>query len=316
MESKTRLSRRDILAASAGGVLLTSLGAAAPSPARKRSLRVAHLTDIHVQPTNGAPEGMEKCLVHAQSQRTKPDLILTGGDLIMDALAVPKDHVQKQWDIFNRVLKANVKTPIRHAIGNHDVWGWGDRAKFASEPKFGKKWACEELGLAKPYYSFDQGGWHFVVLDSNHATEGDGYKARLDDEQFEWLKGDLAATPAKRPVLVLSHIPIIGVCSMFDGENEKAGEWRIPASYVHVDSRRIKDLFLKHKNVKLCVSGHEHQYDQVVYNDVTYFCNGAVCGGWWGGNHFECTYGYGLIDLFDDGTFENRYVPYGWKTVK
>lgn len=41
-----------------------------------------------------------------------------------------------------------------------------------------------------------------------------------------------------------------------------------------------------------------------------------MCGGWWGGNHFECTYGYGMIDLYDDGTFENRYVPYGWKTAR
>lgn len=56
---------------------------------------------------------------------------------------------------------------------------------------------------------------------------------------------------------------------MFDGENEKSGDLVMPASYVHVDSRRIKDLFLKHKNVKLCISGDEHQYDQVVYNDVT-----------------------------------------------
>jgi 3',5'-cyclic AMP phosphodiesterase CpdA len=314
MAANARFSRRDLLVASAGGVLLPSLAMASPAPARKRKLRVAHLTDIHVQPERGAPEGMEKCLEHAQGQRTKPDLIVTGGDQIFDSLGASKERTQAQWDVFSRVLKANLDVPVVHSVGNHDVWGWNDRAKYGSEAKFGKTWACEALGLSKPYYSFDRGGWHFVILDSVHAVEGNGYQGRLDDAQFEWLKDDLAKTPAKTPVIVFSHIPILGVCAMFDGENEKSGRWVIPASYVHVDSRRIKDLFLKHRNVKLCVSGHEHQLDQIVYNDVTYVCNGAVCAGWWGGEYFECTYGYALIDLFDDGTFENRYVPYGWKT--
>lgn len=308
------ISRRDLIAVSAGGVLLPTLAAATPRKARKRVLRVAHLTDIHVQPERGAPLAMEKCLEHVQSQKPKPDLILTGGDMIMDSLGASEARTREQWDVFTRVLKANLSLPIEHSIGNHDVWGWGARDKFSSESKFGKVWAMEAMGLAKPYRSFDRGGWHFVVLDSVHSTEGNGYQGRLDDEQFEWLKDDLAKTDPKKPVLVLSHIPIIGVCAMYDGENEKTGKWVIPASYVHVDSRRIKDLFLKHRNVKLCISGHEHQLDRIVYNDVTYICNGAVCAGWWGGDYFECTYGYALIDLYDDGTFENRYVPFGWKT--
>lgn len=310
------LSRRELLAASAGGILLPSLlGAQKPNPKRKRSLRIAHLTDIHVQPEKGAPKGMEAAINHAQGQKDKPNLILTGGDLIMDAMGVDAARTKVQWDIFTSIFRANAELPIEHTIGNHDVWGWGARDTYASESKFGKVWACDVLGLEKPYRSFDRAGWHFVILDSTHAKEGNGYTARLDDDQFEWLKDDLAKVPAKRPVLVVSHIPIIAVCSMFDGENEKTGNWVIPGSWVHIDARRIKDLFRKHPNVKMCISGHEHLLDQVVYNGVNYFCNGAVSGGWWAGDYYECTYGYALVDLFDDGSFENRYVPYGWKTV-
>lgn len=311
----TQLSRRELLAASAGGILLPTIaGAKVPKSGAKRSIRIAHLTDIHVQPERGAPQGLEMAIHHAQSQKIKPNMILTGGDLIMDALGADAARTKKQWEIFHSVIKQNVEIPIQHTIGNHDVWGWNNREKYKSESKFGKVWACEELRLAKPYRSFDQAGWHFVILDSTHALEGNGYTARLDDEQFEWLKDDLAKVPAKTPIIVVSHIPIIAVCSMFDGDNEKTGNWVIPGAWVHIDARRIKDLFAKHPNVKLCVSGHEHLLDQVVYNNVTYFCNGAVCGGWWGGDYQECTYGYALIDLFADGTFENRYVPYGWKT--
>lgn len=283
-------------------------------PDRKRALRIAHLTDIHVQPERGAPEGMEAAIEHALGQKDKPDLLFTGGDLVMESFNADQARTQTQWDVFTRVLKANVDVPIEHTVGNHDVWGWGHPDLYQKEPKYGKAWACEVLELEKPYRSFDRAGWHFVVLDSTHTDGGRGYKARLDDEQFEWLKGDLAAVPKETPILVVSHIPIIAVCSLFDGDNEKSGDWVIPGAWVHIDARRIKDLFKLYPNVKLCISGHEHLLDQVVYNGVTYCCNGAVCAGWWGGDYYECTYGYTLVDLFDDGSFENRYVTYGWVT--
>lgn len=309
-----KITRRELLAASSAGILLPSLVSAEPSPARKRVLRIAHLTDIHVQPEKGAPKGMEACLKHVQSQKDKPDMIFTGGDLIMDSLGADKERTKAQWDVFQSVLKNNLELPIEHAIGNHDIWGWSSGDKFASDPLFGKAWACDLLKLEKPYRSFDRAGWHFIFLDST-SREGNGYKARLDEEQFEWLKDDLAKVKKTTPVMVLTHIPIIVVCSIFDGENEKSGDWVIPGSWMHIDARRIKDLFVKHGNVKLCVSGHEHLLDQIGFQGINYFCNGAVCAGWWGGDYHDCTYGYALIDLFDDGSFENRYVPYEWKAL-
>lgn len=306
------ISRREIIAASGAALVLPSSAIAAPL--RKRKLRIAHLTDFHVQPEQGAPKGMEMALEHAQSHRDKPQLMITGGDLIMDAWGIDKDRVAKQWDIYNNLIKENVEIPIAQTIGNHDVWGYGNPSKFSSESLYGKKWFCEAVGQEKPYRSFDKNGWHIVLLDSVFHKDN-GYIAKLDEEQFAWLENDLANTPAKTPVLVVTHIPILGVCSLFDGDNEKSGSWVMPGSYIHIDARRLVDLFLKHPNVKLCLSGHEHQLDEVVYNGVTYICNGAVCAGWWGGDYFQCTYGYALVDLYDDGTFENKYVPYGWKTV-
>lgn len=315
MSEERIISRRNLLVGSVGAMaVLPAMGGAAP--AKKRVMRIAHMTDMHVQPERQAALGFEKCIEHAQGQKEKPTMLFMGGDLIMDSLGQDRDRVQKEWDIYTNVVKANADVPVHACLGNHDVWGWGSRAKFSSEAKFGKRWAMDLLKMEKPYHSFDKNGWHFVILDSTHATKdnGNGYIARLDDEQFEWLKDDLAKTPAKTPIFVMSHIPVLGVCSMFDGENEKSGNWVIPGSYIHIDARRIVDLFKKHPNVKVCVSGHEHQLDSVVYNDVTYICNGAVSAGWWGGDYFQCSYGYGMIDLFDDGTFKNEYVKYGWTT--
>lgn len=276
-------------------------------------LRLAHLTDTHVQPERGAGEGLMAALEHVAAHNDRPGLIITGGDLIMDAMGATRERTKEQWAVFRKAM-ATTKIPVEHTIGNHDVFGWNNRDKYAADPDFGKKWACDELGLAKPYRSFDRAGWHFIVLDSTFPTAGSGYTARLDDEQFAWLAADLKATDPKTPVLVISHIPIVCACAMFDGENEKTGNWVIPGSWMHIDARRIKDLFKKHPNVKGCLSGHMHLVDEVLYLGVRYLCNGAVSAGWWGGDYHEFTYGYGLVDLYEDGSIDNQYVLYPWKT--
>lgn len=282
------------------------------TPNRKRALRVAHMTDIHVQPEGKAPSGMTACMKHAHDLIDRPDLILNGGDSVMDVMGADAARAKAQGDLWKKILEDHCEIPIEHCIGNHDVWAWGrDSAeKLQENALYGKEWARELFRIPERYRSFDKAGWHFIVLDSTFPHDK-GYKARLDDEQFEWLKEDLKKTPAATPVCVLSHIPIVCACAMFDGENEKSGNWVIPGAWMHIDARRIKDLFFQHKNVKLCLSGHIHLYDRVEYNGVTYICNGAVSGAWWGGQFQETKPGYGLIDLYTDGTFENEYVNYG-----
>jgi hypothetical protein len=84
----------------------------------------------------------------------------------------------------------------------------------------------------------------------------------------------------------------------------------VPGAWLHLDARRIKDLFHRHLQVKLCLSGHIHLVDRVDYLGVTYCCSGAVSGGWWDGPCQEFPNGYGLVTLYNDGSFDNRYVAY------
>ncbi len=315
------VSRRELIrvagAATLGLAGARSALAQSANPSRKRVLRIAHLTDIHIAPERRAAEGFTACLKHVQSQKDKPDLIFTGGDHIMDSIGANEARTREQWELYKKVLKAECSLPVEPCIGNHDCWGLNrkDSGATGNEPLYGKKWAVDSLGLDREYRSFDRAGWHFIMLDSTFP-QGDGYTARLDDRQFEWLAEDLRRTDPKKPVLILSHIPILAVCVFFDGDNEKSGDWVVPGAWVHVDSRRIKDLFFKHPNVKVCLSGHVHLIDRVEYLGVSYVCNGAVCGGWWEGPYQECDAGYALVDLYDDGSFENCYVQFGWKPVK
>ena len=302
-------------ALSAGGAVSALAGWASlrfsqQRSARRRALRVAHLTDVHVHPSGNSMSGLAACLRHVQSHG-KPDAILQGGDAILDGTAHDDVEVGGQWDAWKTVWHTEDHAPIEHCLGNHDLWGGKRKGGKTSgaDRTYGKQWAMDEYGLSECYRGFDLGSWHFVVLDSV-LPAGDGYRARLDDEQFEWLVAELAATPRNTPVLILSHIPILSACAYFDGDNEKTNDWVVPGAWMHLDARRLRDLFAQHPNVKLCLSGHIHLQDCVCYQGVTYLCNGAVSGNWWRGAYQGCEPGYGMIGLYDDGTFEHEYVAY------
>ncbi|MFT3683799.1 MAG: metallophosphoesterase [Phycisphaerales bacterium] len=331
-----QLSRRGLIAAgvaaAAAGAVAGAMPArpgqpapAAPAPrgadSRKRALRFAHPTDIHVQPELRGGEGMAACFAHMMNLSDQPELIVTGGDLPMDTGSTPEARSRVEWDLFKKVLKDNVdpKMPILHAIGNHDVFG-RDKTKSKAtgkEPFYGKRWFMENFGYERTWRSFDRGGWHFVILDSITLHEDQmGFTLRIIGDQLDWLKEDLARTPATTPTVVISHVPIMSVANFFDKDDD---EWNkekpldLAATRMHNDCRDLDALFQKHKNVKLCLSGHLHLLDRCVYNGVTYICDGAVSGAKWKGPKRQTAEGYGLIDLFDDGSFEHRYVEFGWK---
>lgn len=307
------MKRRDVLktigitGALAG--LKMPLSASAGSGNRKRSLRVIQITDIHLQPEQDAPEGLRRTYAHINENYPDADFIINTGDVIMDALEKNRQRVKKQWDLWHKISSEENKLPIENCIGNHDIWGFGPLA----DPKYGKAWAVDALELPGRFRSFDRGNWHFIVLDSTQIdNSGNWYTAYLDQQQFNWLVDDLEKTPGEKHVFIMSHIPIISSTVFFTGESdtEKPGYWHFPQSWMHGDARRISELFEKYQNIKVAVSGHMHMVDRVDFKGVTYLCNGAVSGNWWNGALYGFHPGYAVIDLYDDGTFENSYVPY------
>jgi 3',5'-cyclic AMP phosphodiesterase CpdA len=316
-------TRRQVLAAGLSAAAAAGLAACGsnlrtiqpPTPAgawRRRSLRLAHLTDPHVQPERRSGEGWAACLRHVQSQDDAPSLIVTGGDLIMDGFEQDEARTRTQWDLFTRVLRAECSLPVLHTLGNHDIWGWNRKKSRTTgqEPAWGKRWACDTLGLSAPAYRHDVGGWAIIVLDSVQPDGESGYVGRLDQAQVDWLGKTLKEIRISTPVMVVSHIPIMSVCGLFD---RKKLALKLNKSEIMEDGMGLHELFRSARNVRLCLSGHIHDVDRVEADGITYICDGAVSGAWWKGPHGPCVEGYGLVDLYDDGTFEHRYVPYGWK---
>ena len=297
----------------------TSRSSPDPCPDQQRdvALRIAHITDMHIEPFGPGVESFTRALRHVHAQSPGVDFILNTGDCVMESLEADKDRAVRQWDSFTSVLEAECTLPIFHAIGNHDVWGWGLPSGLQDEasgdPLFGKGLALSRLGLSQRYYSFERGGWKFLVLDSVHTADlarDYAYTGKLDEEQFTWLGLQLEATDPGVPVCVASHIPVLAACEFLDGDNESTGNWRVPGAWVHIDARRLWRLFWEHPNVRLCLSGHTHQVEDLRYHGVKYLTNGAICGNWWNGPYFDFAPGYVMVTLFQDGTSESEFVTY------
>jgi 3',5'-cyclic AMP phosphodiesterase CpdA len=347
--SRRQSSRRDLIKAAAALTATGSLAAcashqharAADKRTPKRLSRLAHLTDIHVQPEDQAPQGFAHTLDHLMNLPEKPDTILTGGDLIMDAFGQTRQRTAEQWDLYTSTLRDHTNLPIHHCLGNHDIWGWNKAKSNATgdEPAFGKRWATDLLQLPAPHYAFRLNPrWKCIVLDSVQPdprgnNQNFGYVGGLDDQQFDWLKSQLAATPADTFVCVLSHIPIIHCSAMLtDGKTSPSG-FKLSPGEAFTDATRLVALFLRHPNVKLAISGHIHTLERTDFQGVAYLNNGAVCGNWWASQEkkrakrapdtpealalapLRCEPGYALIDLFDDGSFSHQYIHSGWTNV-
>lgn len=304
-----KLSRREALLGSAAALTLPGNVICLP---KKKPLRVVHLTDFHIQPELRAVEGSHAAFAHAMNLKPRPDLVLSGGDHIMDAFAQTEARTRLQWDLFDKLRKDHRDVRLEAALGNHDVWGWDkkDSATDGSERLWGKKWFSEFFGRTRTYASFDQGAWHFVILDNILLTP-DGYNGVVDSEQVEWLKSDLAAT--KKPTLILSHIPLLSVTSLVGSYDAKVGDWIVGGNIMTKNLDELQVIFRQNPHVKLALSGHTHEVDRVDYQGVTYLCGGAVSGNWWNGPLGTFKPGYRLIDLHEDGHFEDRFLEWGWK---
>jgi len=313
-----RLDRRRFLATAAVGASALSTGARALAQGdapEAKPFRVVHMTDIHVQPERRAEAGMAAALAHAQ--RLKPDLIITGGDSVMDVFEAKRDRADLLRRTFQDTLRRECSVPTMHVTGNHDIFGW-NRARSGTdgtEPDWGRKYACDLFGVDRTYHSFDRGGWRFVCLDSVQP-KGDGYTAYLDDEQDAWLARILADTPRDMPVCVVSHVPILSLATVTygppRGRDQVGADTVISHAEMHTDATALHDRFRAAGNVRLCLGGHIHLLDRCELDGITYICDGAVSGAWWKGPLEGVREGFGVIDLRPDGGFTHRYEPYGW----
>jgi len=303
------MNRRHFL----GTSLLAGLaGQAFAATKDEDSFDFAYLTDIHVQPELGAPDGFRQCLRAVNALSTPADFVLTGGDLIFDALDVGMDRIREQWKVFDECSK-ELALPVHHAIGNHDVVGWSAKSPVRpTDQDYGKKLFAERFGLARTYRSFDHKGWHFIILDSiGQNKETLDYEGWIDDAQLAWLKQDLAATGRTKPIVMVTHIPFYTTWHQV----LKGPDHHLDGKAIVRNLHTFRKLFDDY-NLQLVLSGHGHVVERIEIGKVTYLQGGAVCGMWWKGPVFGKPEGFGTVTCRRDGTWSWKYRDYGWKARK
>lgn len=171
----------------------------------------------------------------------------------------------------NRAI-ARIGIPWYNAPGNHD--------ENYDVPSDGLALETFRSVYGPPYYSFEYGRVHFVVLDSTiyfgakpESPRGE-YIEGIDPKQMEWLRNDLALVPGGQLVVLLLHSPIVGV-----GEK--------------VPFRNLPELFrIIEKHRGFSISAHRHfQGGRFITKEDGWegpeshyhLVQATTCGSWWRG---------------------------------
>ena len=88
---------------------------------KQEGFSFAFLTDIHLQPEQHATEGFAQAI--SVVNELGPDFVLTGGDLIMDALGQTFGRADSLYDLYNE-MSQSLDMPVHNTLGNHEVFGY------------------------------------------------------------------------------------------------------------------------------------------------------------------------------------------------
>lgn len=263
------------------------------------------LTDIHIQPERNAIEGFKKAI--AKVNELNPDFVLTGGDLIMDALAVGYGRADSLYTLYNETIKL-LKAPVYNTIGNHEIFGWYEKSGVSRDhPEFGKAMYLKRIG--KTYYSFTFKNIKVFVLDSIEETPEKGrYYGYINQQQLDWLKDELNKTDTSLTLILSTHIPLLTTFSQIRNGAMAAND----RGLVVENSKDIFELF-KRFNLKLVLQGHLHFYEDInMQNKIRFITGGAVSARWWTGPNEGLEEGFVLIKIKGD-KITAEYIDYGWE---
>jgi 3',5'-cyclic AMP phosphodiesterase CpdA len=213
------------------------------------------VTDLHFGPearwqgklrklTHYAPD-LTRAFAAAMNDDVKPDLVVNLGDDIEDE--------SRQVDLSRygecQALLRAAGAPLVNVAGNHDIvhLNRDDLSRLWQRP-------------GPLYYSFDHGGWHFVVL---HTIEKSPEEIRIPHAQLEWLSVDLASSSL--PIVIFMHHS----ASEQDLEDSRWFAGRADAALVR-ERRELRHILEASRSVKAVFNGHLHRNHLDVIRGIPY----------------------------------------------
>ena len=241
------------------------------------SVTVGLVTDLHYadKPPAGSrhyretPDKLAEAAEHFT--KAKPDFIVELGDFIdaADSVDTELEYLKKINQEFSHINKHR-----HYVLGNHCV------------QTLTKKEFLGGVEQEKSYYSFDQGNFHFVVLDSCFRSDGEPYGRKnfkwtdpnIPAAEIEWLKADLSST--NKQTVVFAH-------QRLDVSNQHGVKNGAQVRKVLENSGKVLAVF----------QGHSHKNDHQDIAGIHYCTLVAMVEG----SGAESS-GYSLMKLSPDGT--------------
>ena len=216
----------------------------------KPAVRFGMVTDMHYadKQTRGSRH-YRKTLAKleaaaAQFKKAKPAFVVELGDFIDRA-----PEVDVELGYLERIQQDFAKLPgdKHYVLGNHCV------DTLTKEEFLGA------VSQENSYYSFDEGGVHFVVLDACFLKDGTPYgrnnsrwnDANFPQEELDWLAKDLKQT--KNKSIIFMH-------QRLDVDN----------GYAVNNAEAARKIFEDAGNVLAVFQGHSHKNDHKIINGIHY----------------------------------------------
>jgi hypothetical protein len=183
-----------------------------------------------------------------------PHLVVLTGDYVFRVVTNHSFNLEA-WAAFTDIIdQIGHYMPLYGAVGNHDTG--------ASSGIFDLQYyfdAFVQFDEPSPYFSFDYAGVHFTILD----TSEEGLDNRVTGHQYDWLVDDLTDTNSAMK-FVFGHAPLYPV-------NHIRGS--LDTNKTERD--RLQQLF-EDTNVTLYACSHDHTYNRMAVNGVTYIITGGA----------------------------------------
>lgn len=218
-------------------------------------LTIGFLTDLHFGPaayfdgklrklTHRAGE-LTRAAVAAMNEDVKPDLLVNLGDDIEDE---SREADLERYGECQAILRT-ARAELVNVAGNHDTIHLG-------QEDLGRFW--QRTGPL--HYSFDRGGFHFVVL---HTLEAKDVDVRIPPAQLAWLKADLAG--AALDTVVLMH---------HSASEQQLDDSRWFARAPHLalvrERRDLRAILEESGKVRAVFNGHLHRNHLDVIGGIPY----------------------------------------------
>lgn len=225
------------------------------------TVRIGMCSDVHL-PTMQDSELRISAFIDSM-KIARPDFIIELGDF-----GIPDERYAPYFDIWN-----SFPGPKYHVIGNHEMDGGTSLEE-----------AVKYRNMQSSYYSFDQNGFHFIVLDGNDKEFPDqkGYRSYIGEEQIDWLKDQLSTSNG--PIVIFSHQ---GIGSDPGNPGER---------YSIKNAEEIQDILEKHNSARseakviACFNGHTHHDFAENINGIWYITINSMAYKWLGEEYEHIRY--------------------------